>query len=180
MYKNFLLTALIFFQQYCFGQPALPNIENDTLYTTYGYKITVGQEIKLGRGTRDNGDFKFISVSRNSWMAPGPKQAPLRKKSNHHVAVVKKIVQHGNSKNGYTFYAIIGVDDIVNYESEVEDAIAAGEIVVPDKFKHSTDNGSAQPVSVADEIAKLKKLYDDGAITKEEYDAQKKKLLEGN
>ena len=32
--------------------------------------------------------------------------------------------------------------------------------------------------SVADEIAKLKKLYDDGILTKEEYEAQKKKLLE--
>jgi len=179
MYKNFLLTALIFFQQYCFGQPALPKIENDTLYTTYGYKITVGQEIKLGTGTRDNGDFKFISVSRNSWMAPGPKQAPLRKKSNHHVAVVKKIVQHGNAKNGYIFYAIIGVDDIVNYECEVEDAIAAGEIVVPDEYKHNP-NKPGQSISVADEITKLKKLYDDGVITKEEFETQKKKLLEGN
>ncbi len=179
MNKNFLLTALIFFQQYCFGQTALPRIENDTLYTTCGYKVTVGQEIKLGIGTRDNGDFKFITVSRNSWLAPGPKQASLRKKSNHHVAVVKKIVQHGNAKNGYIFYIVIGVDDIVNYESEVDNAIAAGEIVVPDEYKHNS-NKPGQPISVADEITKLKKLYDDGVITKEEFEAQKEKLLEGN
>ena len=28
-----------------------------------------------------------------------------------------------------------------------------------------------------DELAKLKKLYDDGVLTKKEYEAQKKKLL---
>jgi hypothetical protein len=40
-----------------------------------------------------------------------------------------------------------------------------------------TNTSSASPTySVADEIAKLKKLLDSGAITKEEYDAQKKKI----
>lgn len=33
-------------------------------------------------------------------------------------------------------------------------------------------------VSIADELTKLKKLYDDGILTKEEFEAQKKKLLE--
>jgi hypothetical protein len=31
--------------------------------------------------------------------------------------------------------------------------------------------------SIADEIKKLKEILDEGAITQEEYDAQKKKLL---
>lgn len=36
----------------------------------------------------------------------------------------------------------------------------------------------AQTVSAADEIAKYKKLLDDGAITEEEYNAKKKQLME--
>ena len=36
---------------------------------------------------------------------------------------------------------------------------------------------AATPNLVADELAKLKKLLDDGVITQEEFDAQKTKLL---
>lgn len=43
------------------------------------------------------------------------------------------------------------------------------------------DNNSRTPViGVADELAKYKKLLDSGAITQEEYNEQKKKLLNGN
>jgi len=35
-----------------------------------------------------------------------------------------------------------------------------------------------ETISLADEIAKLKKLLDDGILTQEEFDAQKKRLLE--
>ncbi len=39
-------------------------------------------------------------------------------------------------------------------------------------------NDGALPVGVADELLKLKQLMDDGIITKEEFESQKKKLLE--
>ena len=176
MKKTILLFLLIAFMKDGFCQdPPLPRIVNDTLYTSSGYKITVDQEIKLGIGTRDNGDFKFITVSKNSWLtAPSAKQASMRKTSNHHTAIVKKLKQDGNEKKGYTYSIIIGVGDIVNYQCDVDNAIAAGEIVVPDQYKPKQANGST---SVADEIAKLKKLYDDSVITKEQFEAQKKKLL---
>ncbi len=175
----FLLFLSTFFTQYIFCQDTLlPRIVNDTLYTSSGYKITVDQEIKLGTGTRDNGDFKFITVSKNSWLtAPSVKQASMRKTSDHHTGMVKKLKPEGNKERGYTYYIIIGIGDIVNYQCDVENAIASGEIVVPDKYKSKPNNS---PVSVADEITKLKKLYDDSVITKEEFEAQKKKLLDGN
>ena len=69
MKKKILITALIFFQQYCFGQTASQRSKTIRYIVPADIKITVGQEIKPGRGTKDNGDFKFISVSRNSWMA---------------------------------------------------------------------------------------------------------------
>jgi len=60
----------------------------------------------------------------------------------------------------------------IRYQVFIEDAIAACEV----KPCASTEN--TKPVaSVADEIKKLKELYDSGAITKAEYDTQKKKLL---
>src|SRR5690606_34326972 len=38
----------------------LPKIVGDTLFTSSGYKIIDGQEIKLGSGAMPDGDFKFI------------------------------------------------------------------------------------------------------------------------
>lgn len=42
----------------------------------------------------------------------------------------------------------------------------------------SKNAAPAQAISAADEIAKYKKLLDDGAITEEEYNAKKKQLME--
>ena len=42
----------------------------------------------------------------------------------------------------------------------------------------SKNASPASVISVADEIAKYKKLLDDGAITEEEYNAKKKQLME--
>lgn len=42
----------------------------------------------------------------------------------------------------------------------------------------SKNASPASTISAADEIAKYKKLLDDGAITEEEYNAKKKQLME--
>ena len=179
MKKNLLILFLLVLTISCFCQnTSLPKINGDTLYTTVGYKIYVDQQIKLGIGTKDNGDFKYITSS-SFLTAPNARQPSLREHANGHMATVKKLKTTGNSKNGYVYHIVIGVGEPVNYECDVESAIAAGEIVVPDQYKTKTTTSTA-PTSVADEIAKLKKLCDDSVITKEEFEAQKKKLLDGN
>ena len=42
----------------------------------------------------------------------------------------------------------------------------------------SSKKTNHQTVSKADELSKLKKLMDDGVLTKEEFEAEKKKILE--
>src|SRR4051812_40417738 len=81
----------------------LPRIENDTLYTTSGYTIHVGQDIKLGLGTQDNGDFKFITTAKSLLSPPNQRLPSLRSSANGHTATVKKIKAEGNSKNGYVY-----------------------------------------------------------------------------
>jgi hypothetical protein len=181
--KKILLLSLIYISSIvAYSQSkVLPRIENDTLYTTSGYTIQVGQDIKLGIGTQDNGDFKFITAAKTLLSPPNQRLPSLRSSANGHTATVKKIKAEGNSKNGYVYHVIIGVGGPMNYECDVESAIVAGEIVVPDQYKTKAKTTSTTPpFSVADELAKLKKLYDDSVITKEEYEAQKKKLLDGN
>jgi hypothetical protein len=182
MKKILFLSILCFFAAFSYCQTkAVPRIENDTLYTTSGYKISIGQEIKIGVGTKDNGDFKFITAARSLLAMPNQRSPSLRSSANGHTATVKKIKAEGNSKNGYVYYIIIGVGEPINYACDIESAIAAGEIVVPEQYKlKAKATATTQPFSVADELAKLKKLYDDSVITKEEYEAQKKKLLDGN
>jgi hypothetical protein len=72
------------------------------------------------------------------------------------------------------------------YVIDIENAIEAKELDVPKEYAIAEKKPEApsvtvkQEISVADELTKLKKLYDDGVLTKEEYEAQKKKLLDKN
>ena len=96
----------------------------------------------------------------------------------NHTVEVARTDKRGSKKVGYTYYAILKMGEASRYECDVESAIIAGEIVVPDEFKPKTNTTQTPAVSAADELIKLKKLLDAGAITQEEYDAAKKKLLD--
>ena len=53
---------------------------------------------------------------------------------------------------------------------------AAGDLCIPAPGRAEVAP-AAEPASVADELLKFKRLLDMGAITQEEFDAQKKQLL---
>ncbi len=169
----------------------LPKIVGDTLYTTSGFKIVKGQDIKIGTGSTPDGDFKFIRRSSASLFAytsttgyqglANQANAFPRNKSGLKY-MIKKIEKKGNEKRGYVYYAKIS-DGLLGYEIDVENAIASNELAIPNEFKPKLNNVPVvvevkQQTSVADELVKLKKIFDDGIITKEEFDAQKKKILE--
>lgn len=196
MRKALILIATVLFFAKSNAQVAdstLPRIEKDTLFTTSGFRLVEKQEIKIGVGSTQDGDFKFIRRNSaslfaynsttgyqglaNSANAFPRNEAGLKYK-------IKSIEKRGNKKHGYVYYAKIG-SGLINYEIDVENAIASGEIVVPDEYKPKSKVTPVvvevkQQVSVADELAKLKKLFDDGVLTKEEFESQKKKLLEKN
>jgi len=196
MKKTFLLLATLIFLTKTFSQDndsTLPKIVKDTLFTTSGYKIVVGQDINLGTGSTPDGDFKFIRrnstgfgtmmvmTDNNSY---NKSQLSLPRNMAGHKGKVVKIVTRGNKKIGKTYEPLVTFGS-GRYEIDVDNAIATGEIVVPDEFKPKPKTTTTvvevkQQVSVADELTKLKKLYDDGVLTKDEYEAQKKKLLEKN
>jgi|GEM_PF-1151590 len=196
MKKTILLAATFFVLTSAFSQDndsALPRIDKNTLYSTTGYKIAENQYVKIGTGSTPDGDFKFIRINsesvfaynsttryqglENSANAFPRSQAGLKFK-------IKAVEKRGNKKRGYVYYAKIG-RGLINYEIDVDNAIAAGELVVPDEFKPKSKAAPVvvevkQQFSVADELTKLKKLFDDAVLTSEEYEIQKKKLLEKN
>ena len=158
----------------------------DTLYTASGFKVYVGQQLKIGVGSTPDGDFKYIRRSATSlfnyysttgYNALANSANALPRSLSGHQYEVLRIDKRGNKKNGFVYYPILKQ---IRYEIDMDNAISFGEIVVPDEFKpkpKSTVIEVKQSLSVADEIAKLKKLRDDSVITNEEFESQKKKLL---
>jgi hypothetical protein len=140
-----------------------------------GVTYHVGDTVKLGRGSAPNGDFLYLQIG--GWSAAtsyrtngGNDQFNIGRGYANTAVVIKKIRSakiRGVEKHSF----VVGGGNITNYYLSIDDAIEVCE-VVPCK------NAKTPVVNVADEIAKLKKLLDDGAITQAEYDSQKKKLLE--
>ena len=168
----------------------LPKIIKDTLFTSCGYKIVEDENVKIGSGSMPDGDFKYIRINSSSLFAynstsgnnTGTNQANSFGRGNSgHSYKVSKVEERGNKKHGYVYYIKISTG-LIKYEVDVENAIASGELSVPAEFKQKPASSTVveikQQFSVADELAKLKKLYSDSVLTKEEYESQKKKILE--
>lgn len=140
--------------------------------------IQVGSRIKCGRGTLPNGNFKYIHTSASSWAvyANGLSAiTPIGRQYSGLFLTVKSVKKEGNNKRGYKYLLKVGGGSIVNYDCEIADAIATGEIAEQSRAVASTATQLAP--SSADELKKLKDLFDSGALTKEEYDSAKKKVL---
>ncbi len=57
-----LLILFLFNPLISSAQKPLPRFENDTLYTTTGFRIYKGQALEFGKGIRKEGFFKYINV----------------------------------------------------------------------------------------------------------------------
>jgi len=112
--------------------------------------------------------------------------------------VIVNLKASGSKKIGYSFSPVIaepidgGKKDKLRlgterYYIDYENAVNSGELIYPDKQPANKNTSPIEVkivqeknenISIPDELAKMKKLYDSGAITKEEYDVAKKKLLD--
>ncbi|MDQ6756268.1 MAG: SHOCT domain-containing protein [Bacteroidota bacterium] len=154
-------------------------IDEGVLTSASGFKIRTGDFIILGTGSLQDGNFRFVRVNRNSIFAtPKNSRNDLNRRFSGQKFKVVKIVKHGNKKHGYNYLAIINIG-ITRYEVDVDNAITFSEIVVPEEYrlKPKTAIEAPQKGSVADELLKLKKLRDENIITEQEFQDQKKKLL---
>lgn len=181
--KQLLILVLAASSFFVYAQDAeLPKIVKDTLFTTCGYKIIEGSDIKLGIGSLPNGDFKYIAIAAGSWaniMDPSMAKRGIGRRYNGHFLRVKRFRKDGNEKRGYVYTLIVGGGNIANYDCDIESAILSGEVLVPEEFAAKPVTGAVAPISSpADELKKLKALLDAGAITQGEYDSTKKKVLD--
>jgi hypothetical protein len=161
----FLLSPLLSAAQ------TLARFENDTLYTSGGYKMYKGQTLHFGNGLGNGGTLRFIN-SKNG--------IPESKIVNNSI-VIKKLKNFGVSALGNTYIEVMGtiiykdgskggVDLHIAFDNAIKGLGGLpGELIVPDEFKPKEN--------VSEEISRLHKLYQDGIITKEEFERQKQKLL---
>jgi hypothetical protein len=133
-----------------------------------------GDTIKLGLGSMPDGNFKYIQINQLLPGPPDPRRSnsfSARKDMTGNGYVIKKIQSVKQMAGGEKAVITIKTGGLPTCDIWIEEAIAACEIT-------PCNNQKSAPVnSVADELLKLKKLLDAGAITQTEYDAQKKKLL---
>jgi len=171
--KKIIIAALLFV-------PFLSNAQVKEYKASNGVTYRVGDTLRLGLGSNADGSFLYVedkgllgSLGPFGNMGPGRNQ-PVRSLSKDYAnvgAIIKSI--NKTSVNGVQKYTFsVNPGGPMRYNVYVDDAIATCEV------KPCKNNGPAATTgSVADEIKKLKALMDSGAITKSEYEAQKKKLL---
>lgn len=154
------------------------NSPSDSIVHRSGYVFRKGDNVKMGIGTLMNGDFKFVRVSSQSLLwSQNDSQNALPARYAGLNGEIASISQRGSKKRGFTYYLIMKFGLPGRYEIDIESALAAGEILLPDQYMPNKKSSNST-LSTADELLKLKKLLDDGILTKEEFEAEKKKLLQ--
>ena len=183
--KALYMLLILFACKVSFGQE-LPILRNDTLFTTSGYYLAKGFNIKIGVGSTDDGDFKFIRINKGSVFKGYSANQSLANSANSFPRDqaglyyrVNKIEARGNEKRGYVYYIKIS-KGMINYEVDIENAIRQGEVELPTEARKKNNEPTTEAninFSIADELKKLKGLLDEGVLSQEEFDLQKKKLL---
>lgn len=130
-----------------------------------GTSVHKGDSIHFVLGQREDGSFKYAEITPNMMM---PQGGGLPKIWAKHAAVVKEVRGYG------TTYKVVYKAGIYNATLDFDAAEQAGEIKTANNQQKATLAASG---GVADELLKLKKLLDAGALTQAEFDAQKAKLL---
>ena len=157
----------------------------DGYTTNLGWQLKEGDTLQLGKGSRDRQAFSYIYSSPASFariMDTNEEIKYLENDYNNRIAIIKKFGAKGRKKIGYKAYAVVGIGEYENYWVEIEDAIEYGEILPPNSDYMPEKEVMevkvvGQNVDKYDQLAKLKKLFDDGILTEEEYKAEKTKLL---
>ncbi len=200
-----LLFVLLFSPLISAAQNNLPRFEKDTLTTSGGYKIYKGQILQFATGTLAAGYFSFIKFHQNmaknntyslqnaTMLVKGLKSYKYAEADNNSIRIAGTIIYKDGKKEE--------ADILMNFERATEDFDGLpSELNVAEAYKikrlpraaipetkkqteasetkKQTAPADIKNLLIADEIKKLFDLYKAGALTKQEYEAQKKKLLD--
>ena len=80
------------------AQDPKPSYNNDTLYTTCGYKIYKGQTLQFEKGTGKKGQFRFINIT-NGIAAVSLKNNSITENVDDFTIIVRVYLKFANSRN---------------------------------------------------------------------------------
>ncbi len=179
--KRLILLGVIFICVQSFGQSFLVIEDDNRINERVADRIT-----NLGYSVvkeRDKADFiaQVIYEKRKGYMSFKTGWANKENKYNK-VGYIAFLNNKGDTlsatdeQGGIARYynTYVALSELVNkilktdFNSKLKEAI---------KNYTPTKEDKSQSTSVADELTKLKKLYDDGVLTKDEFQAEKRKLL---
>jgi hypothetical protein len=150
-----------------------PAFAEDTLYASCGFKFFKGQVLQFGKTTGNRGRFRYVNIITDI-THHSLENRQLR---------VKELKDFGISVLGNAYITIIGTLIIKNTDRmDIEIHMAfdhaienipdvPSELIVPDEFRNRL-----KPNAQA-EVERLEELYHNDIITKEVFEALKKKLL---
>jgi len=154
--------------------------EKDVYRCSSGWLIHKGDEIQLGSGSMPDKSFAFIKTASNGMQLiedGSTREKKLDFRYNNLKATVKDFYIYGVKKMGYYIIARLKVGAL-RQDMYIENAIEARELKTPAEYATAKRETIAVPnKSKADEIKKLKELLDSGALTQDEFDTEKKKIL---
>jgi hypothetical protein len=164
----FLLTPLL-----SAAQEPEPRYENDTLYTSCGYKIFSGQTLDFGKGLKKDDRFRHVTI----------KNGFLSKTLFNSSVIVKKITEVTTSAIGtgyidFTGFIILknGKREFIVLHMAFDKAIENSpdlptELIVPNEYRNKFKR------YIKTELLTAQNLYEDKVINKAAYTALKEKLL---
>lgn len=146
------------------------NLESYTASNGVLYKV--GDEIKLARGSDTNGRFVYVNIG--GWaFSTNPEQNRLGAGNAGLIVTIKKINKY-DYKRYKGVYFTVGGGNITNYTIDIENAIAVCEV---ENCKEAENISSMPQSNKYEQIKTLKELFDNGALTEDEFNAEKSKIL---
>ena len=156
------------------AQDPKPKFENDTLYTSSGYKIFKGHTIEFAKGLERYGRFKHVSV-KNNLLSTSLTDCQVTVESFKKYWVTDfgtgYIVFNGylKRKDGSSEYIVLQMA----FDKAIENSpVLPSEIKVGDEFRNRYKRDLKR------EHVALRNMYEDKVITKAAYKEMKKKLDE--
>ena len=155
------------------AQQTLPRYENDTLYTSSGYKIYKGLTLEFAKGTVRDGRFRYVTI-KNGWLTKSLTNCPviINEIKKYSVSVLDNgyidLTGYITFKNGSKEFIVLHMA----FDRAIENSpVLLSELKVPDEFRNT------RPRNIDKELVTAQNLYEDKVITKAEYLAMKAKLI---
>ncbi len=111
-------------------------LRNDTLFLKKGGFLTKNQTIKLGKGAKENGNFKNIEVNITNYLRKSTSSNQLDFYAltcdyNYFDVRIIRIIDRGDRFIGKKYFVIIAVEgEIKRYQIDLDKAIEDGEVLI--------------------------------------------------